>query len=92
MSLDGKPTAIGPISLTFKRVDDSTFEIVSQASIGGRKFTELSRLSVSKDGRTLTETKTQTERDVTSSRVDENTGAALKTSTSVLVFSKSSGQ
>src|SRR5262249_5356605 len=59
LSLDGKPTVIGPISLSFRGVDESTFEILSQWKTPGRDLEELSRFSVSADGRTLTETKTQ---------------------------------
>ena len=76
--LDGRETIIGPVSLSFKRIDDFTFDIISKVSIDDRNFEELSHYSFSSDGRTLTETKTQAE------------SAANKISTSVLVFSKSS--
>ena len=88
LSLDGKETVVGPISLSFKRIDDATFEIVSKASISNRNFGEVSRFSFSSDGRTLTETKTQTERDVVPEGVDKTTGGVIRTSTAVLVFNK----
>ncbi len=88
LSLDGRETVVGPISLSFRRIDDSTFVIVSKARINNRNFGEVSHFSFSSDGRTLTETKTQTEREVVPEGVDKTTGAVIRTSTSVLVFSK----
>jgi hypothetical protein len=82
LSLDGKPTVRGPISLSFRGIDDFTFEIASQLTVPGRNIEEVSRFSISSDGRTLTETKTQTEKGAP----DNN--PAINTSTSVLVFSK----
>jgi hypothetical protein len=88
LSLDGGETVIGPISLSFRRMDDSTFDIVSKININNRNLGEVSRFSFSSDGKTLTETKTQTEREVVPEGVDKTTGAVIKTSTSVLVFNK----
>jgi hypothetical protein len=88
LSLDGRETVVGPISLSFRRIDDSTFDIVSKISISGRDFGEVSRFSFSSDGRTLTETKTQTEREVVPEGVDKNAGAVIRTSTAVLVFNR----
>jgi hypothetical protein len=48
----------------------------------------VSRFSFSSDGRTLTETKTQTEREVVLEGADQTTGAVIRSSTSVLVFDK----
>ena len=76
LSLDGKPTSIGPISLSFRPINDSTFEIVSQLTVPGHNVEEVSHFSISGDGGTLTETKTQTEKDTKA------------TSTSVLVFAR----
>jgi hypothetical protein len=84
LSFDGAPTLRGPISLTFKRINDSSFDIVSQLIIRGRNLGEVSHFVISLDGGTLTETKTQTEREGT----DSNATRAIKTSTSVLVFRK----
>jgi hypothetical protein len=88
LSLDGRETIVGPVSLSFRRIDDSTFDIVSKANISGRNFGEVSRFSFSSDGRTLTETKTQTEKEVVPEGVDKTKGAVIRSSTSVLVFSK----
>ena len=81
-SVDGTPIVRGPISLSFRRINDSTFDIVSQASIQGRNLGEVSHFVISSDGGTLTETKTQTERDAV------DTTRVIRTSTSVLVFRK----
>ena len=88
LSLDGKEALVGPISLSFRRIDDSTFDIVSKININSRNFGEASRFSFSSDGRTLIETKTQTEREVSPEHVNNATGEVIRTSTSVLVFSK----
>jgi len=88
LSIDGRETVVGPISLSFRRIDDSTFDIISKINISNRNLGEVSRFSVSSDGRTLTETKTQTEREVVPEGVDKSTGAEIRTSTAVLVFSK----
>jgi hypothetical protein len=82
LSLDGKPTVLGPISLLFRGIDDSAFEIVSQLTVPGHNVEEVSHFSVSEDGRTLTETKTQTEKSL------PGNNSANKTSTFVLVFSR----
>jgi hypothetical protein len=82
LSLDGKPTVRGPISLSFRGIDDFAFEIASQLIVTGRSLEEVSRFSISSDGRTLTETKTQTAKGA-----PEN-NPAINTSTFVLVFSK----
>ena len=84
MSLDGTPTVRGPISLSFRRINDSTFDIVSQLITRGRDLGEVSHFVISSDGGTLTETKTQTERQGT----DTNTAKVIRTSTSMLVFRK----
>jgi len=90
LSLDGQPTVLGPISLSFRGIDDFTFEIVSQLAIPGHTIEEVSRFSISSDGKTLTETKTQTEKGLP--KAAESADAAVKTSTSVLVFSRLADQ
>jgi hypothetical protein len=88
LSLDGKETVVGPVSLSFRPIDDSTFEVISKLNIGNRDLGEVSRFSFSPDGSTLTETKTQTERELVSEGADKTTGAVIKTSTFVLVFGR----
>jgi hypothetical protein len=54
-ALDGKPASMGPISLSFRRVDDTTFETVSRS--GNRNLEQVGRFAFSADGTTLTVTK-----------------------------------
>jgi hypothetical protein len=77
VKLDGTETVVCPAALSFKRVDDSTFEILGKADFGGSRLDDTSEFVFSPDGKTLTETKTQTIE-----------GAVNKTSRSVLVFAK----
>jgi hypothetical protein len=88
LSLDGRETVLGPFSLSFRPIDGSTFEVTSKVNIPGSNVGEVSRFSFSPDGRTLTETKTQTEREAVPEGADKTAGAVIKTSKFVLVFSK----
>jgi hypothetical protein len=88
LSLDGSETVLGPFSLSFRPIDGSTFEVTSKVNIPGSNIGEVSRFSFSADGRTLTETKTQTEREVVPAGADKAAGAVIKTSEFVLVFSR----
>jgi hypothetical protein len=72
LPLDGTDTKLGPVTLSFKQIDESTFQILTRLE----GFNEVSTFKFSADGKTLTETKTQTAPD-------------KKTSTTVLRFSKS---
>jgi hypothetical protein len=90
LSLDGRETVIGPVSFSFKRIDDSTFDIISKLNSKNNNIGEVSHFAVSSDGRTLTETKTQTEREVMPEGADQTMGAVIRTSRSVLVFNKAS--
>ena len=89
LSLDSTPTFRGPISLSFRRITDSSFEIVSQASIRERNLREVSHFAISSDGGTLIETKTQTERE---GGADKNTPRVIRSSVSVLVFIRKPAQ
>ena len=86
LSLDGRETALGPGSLSFKRIDDAAFDIVSKVNTRDINFGKVSHFAFSPDGTTLTETKTQTLREVVPEGVDKTAGAVLKTSTFMLVF------
>jgi hypothetical protein len=88
LSLDGRETVAGPASLSFRRIDDSTFDIISKLNTRNNNIGEVSHFAISSDGRTLTETKTQTQREVVPEGADTTKGAVIKTSTSVLLFSK----
>jgi hypothetical protein len=87
-SLDGKETVIGPASLSFRRIDDSTFDILSQLNTTTTNIGEVSHFAVSSDGQTLTETKTQTEREPAPKAPWKDSGAVISTSKFVLVFRK----
>jgi hypothetical protein len=82
LNLDGTPTAVGPISFVFKRIDETTFDILSELTLGDRRLSETSHFVLAADGYTLTATKTQTE------RASLLADAPARTSTSVLVFHK----
>jgi hypothetical protein len=86
LRLDGTPTTVGPASLALRQLDRATFEVVTQLTTTTHNVGEISRFAVSPDGMTLTETKTQTSRAQVPDGTDPATGAALKTSTSVLLF------
>jgi hypothetical protein len=88
LSLDGQETVIGPASLSFRRIDDSTFDIISRLNTKNTNIGEVSQFAVSSDGQTLTETKTQTEREGVPEDAEKNSGAVIRTSISVLVFHK----
>jgi hypothetical protein len=88
LSLNGEETVIGPVSLSFKPVNESTFEIISKLKNSNPNLGEVSHFSVSPDGTKLIETKTQTEREVVTEGASKTTGAAIRVATSVLVFFK----
>jgi len=87
-SLDGQETVIGPASLSFRRIDDSTFDIISRLNTKNTNVGEVSHFAISADGTTLTETKTQTQRETAHEGADKMTGAIIRTSKFVLVFSR----
>jgi hypothetical protein len=62
--------------------------IISALNIPDHNLSEVSRFVFSPDGRNLTETKTQTEREVVAEGADKSSGAVIKTSKFVLVFAK----
>jgi len=63
LKFDGTAAIIGPASLSFRRIDDFAFDILSALNIPDHNLSEVSRFVFSPDGRSLTETKTQTERE-----------------------------
>jgi hypothetical protein len=88
LSLDGQETVIGPGTLSFRRMDDSTFDLISRLNTKNANVGEVSHFAVSSDGQTLTETKTQTKREPVPEDAEQNSGAVIETSISVLVFRK----
>jgi hypothetical protein len=88
LRLDGGEAVLGPFSLSCRPIDGSNFEVISKANIPDTNVGEVSRFSFSSDGRTLTETKTQTEREVVPAGADKAAGGVIKTSTFILAFSR----
>jgi hypothetical protein len=83
----GESVIPGGPKTTFKRIDDATFDIV--VSVNNKALGNhvgQNRFVFSSDGRTLTETKTHTEREVAPEGSDPTKSAVIRSSTSVLVF------
>ena len=88
LRLDGTPTTVGPVSLSFRRIDDSAFEIISAVNDPNANVGEVSRYVFSADGSELTATKIQTERAPVPSGADKSKGTMIRTSKSILVYDK----
>jgi len=90
VNLDGTETVISPgARISFRRISDSTFDLIvkmNNKAIGNHVGEN--RFVFSADGRTLTETKTHTEREVVADGWDQTRGTVIRTSTTVLVFRK----
>jgi hypothetical protein len=90
VNLDGTETVIPPgARISFRRIDDAAFDLIVKMNskdignhVGENHFV------FSADGRTLTETKAHTEREVAPEGTDPTKGAVIRTSTTVLVFHK----
>jgi hypothetical protein len=75
------------LSIKFKRIDDMAFDIVlSVNSTDFGNHVGVNHFVFSADGKTLTETKTHTQRELTPPGEDQSEGAVIKTATSILVF------
>jgi len=92
LDLNGRETRIGPGSLSFKQIDDLAFDIISHLDANcPTTFGEVSHFAVSPDGKTLIETKMQTERASAAEHSDGTSmNAVMRTSKSILVFNRSS--
>ena len=90
LSLDGRESNVGPAALAFRLVDSSAFEILSRLKVNDREYQEVSRFVFSPDGKTLTETKTQTERSNAAGPGDKEKREAARSSITVLIFSRES--
>lgn len=88
LNLDGTQSHTGPVSLSFRRIDDSTFEISSIIDIPNSNVGQVSRYVVSPDGTKLTATKIQTQRAPVPVGTDKSKGAVIKTSKFILVYDK----
>jgi hypothetical protein len=90
VNLDGAETVVPPDArISFRRISDSTFDLivkVNNKDIGNHVGEN--RFVFSADGKTLTETKTHTEREVVADGTDQTKGTAIRTSTTILVFHK----
>jgi hypothetical protein len=83
----GESGTPGGPRISFKPIDDATFDIV--VSMNDKRLGNHAgenRFVFSADGKMLTETKTHTEREVVPEGAEPATGAVIRTSTSVLVF------
>ena len=85
LSLNGNAAAVGPARLTFRPIDAAAFEILTTVILRDTEYREVSRFVFSKDGRSLTETKTQAERP-RSSNDGKGKAEPTKSSSSVLIF------
>lgn len=88
LRLDGAATNVGAMSLSFRRIDESTFEIVSAIDVPNTNVGEVSRYVFSADGKKLTATKVQTERAPVPAGTDKSKGAVIRTSKFILIYDK----
>ncbi|MBP6823686.1 MAG: hypothetical protein KA368_19205 [Acidobacteria bacterium] len=89
VQLNGKETVVATdIVASFKRIDDRGFEITVTAHTPVGKGIGVNHFVFSPDGKTLTETKTQTLKAAVSEGSDPEKAAVIRTSKSVLVFEK----
>src|SRR5262249_27246733 len=88
LSLDGKEKPAGAASFSFRRIDGTTFDIIVKSKIPNRNLGEVSRFVFWSDGKTMTETKTQAEREAVPEGADPNEGRLIRASTTVLVFTR----
>lgn len=88
LNLDGSESHMGPVTLSFRRIDDSTFEISSTVDIPNSNVGQVSQYVFSPDGTKLTATKIQTQRAPAPAGTDKSKGAVVKTSKFVLVYDK----
>jgi len=86
LRLNGDETNLGPAVLAFRPVNPFEFEILSRLQVKDTKYQEVSRFVFSTDGKTLTETKTQTQRAVAPDGGGKAKVASIRSSTTVLIF------
>jgi hypothetical protein len=88
LRLDGTPTKLGSVSLSFRQISSSAFEIISTVDIPNTNVSEVSQYVFSSDGASLTATKIQTERASVPAGTDKSKGAVIRTSEFILVYDK----
>jgi len=90
VNLDGTETVTPPgARISFMRINDTAFDlIVKMNSQGIGNHVGANRFVFSADGKTLTETKVHTEREVVAEGTDQTKGTIIRASTTVLVFHK----
>jgi hypothetical protein len=88
LRLDGTPTNLANASFSFRRIDNSAFEIISTLNVPNTDVDEVSRYVFSSDGSKLTATKIQTERALVPTSTDKSKGAVIRTSKFILVYEK----
>ncbi|MBI4472304.1 MAG: hypothetical protein HY646_06525 [Acidobacteria bacterium] len=92
VQLNGKETVVAPdIVASFKRIDERAFEITVTANTTAGKGIGVNHFAVLPDGKTLTETKTQTLKAAVPTGSDPEKAPVIGTSRSsrsVLVFEK----
>jgi len=88
LDLDGKETILSDRTISSRRIDGTHFEIIVKVASKTANGVGVNRFELSEDGKTLIETKVQTNRGVVPEGTDPSKGV-IGTSTSVLVFDKS---
>jgi hypothetical protein len=89
VQLDGRETVVAPnVIASFKRIDDRSFELTITARTPAGNGIGVNRFVFSPDGKTLTETKTQTLKAAVPEGSDPEKAAVIRTSKFVLVFEK----
>jgi hypothetical protein len=88
LRLDGTPTDLANVSLSFRRIDNFAFEIISTLNVPNTNLGEVSRYVFSSDGSKLTATKIQTERALVPTGTDKSKGAVIRTSKFILLYDK----
>lgn len=89
VQLNGKDTVVTTdIVASFKRTDDGGFEITVTARTPAGKGIGVNHFVFSPDGKTLTETKTQTLKATVPEGNDPEKAPVIRTSRSILVFEK----
>ena len=88
LRLDGTPTNLGPVSLSFQRIDNFAFEVTSSIDVPGTNVGEVSRYVFASEGSRLTATKIQTQRAPVPAGMDKSEGEVIRASKFILVYDR----